>query len=96
MTHQPDLFLADEPSDGFEDRPARAYSADPEKVRAELHRILGEARAAVVVPWQPPQAGVLPYSFPADDPLAAFGGSVTTLLRVRDGVAETGSCLSCT
>jgi hypothetical protein len=41
------------PADGFEDRPERTYSADPEKVRAELHKILGEARAAEVVPWQP-------------------------------------------
>jgi hypothetical protein len=53
MSFQPDLFVPDEPADGIEDRPPSTYSADPESVRAELHRILDEARAAEVIPWQP-------------------------------------------
>ena len=44
---QPDLFLADEPSDLLgEDAPTPEYRADPDAVRAELYKILAEARAA--------------------------------------------------
>jgi len=41
--HQPDLL--------GEDAPPRTYSADPDKVRAKLHRIIAEARAASALPW---------------------------------------------
>ncbi|MFO0994190.1 MAG: hypothetical protein U1E67_19920 [Hyphomicrobiales bacterium] len=41
--HQPDLL--------GEDAPPRTYSAEPDKVRAKLHRIIAEARAASTVPW---------------------------------------------
>ncbi|MGH6715445.1 MAG: hypothetical protein ACREDC_04540 [Bradyrhizobium sp.] len=41
---QGDLFGADA---------APAYRPDPDKVRARLHKILAEARAADKVPWGP-------------------------------------------
>jgi hypothetical protein len=52
--NQPDLFQADEPSDLLgEDIPTPEYRADPDSVRAELHKILAEARAAQKLPWEP-------------------------------------------
>jgi hypothetical protein len=51
---QPDLFQTDEQSDLFgEDTPTPEYRADPDSVRAELHKILAEARAAQKLPWEP-------------------------------------------
>jgi hypothetical protein len=51
---QGDLFQADEQSDLFgEDSPTPEYRADPDSVRAELHKILAEARAAERMPWEP-------------------------------------------
>jgi hypothetical protein len=51
MADQPDLFLSDPEPELFENRPERKYAADPDKVRAELHRLLAEARAAQSMPW---------------------------------------------
>jgi DNA-binding PadR family transcriptional regulator len=48
---QPDLFLAEPSPELFEDRPERKYYADPDKVRAELHKLLAEMRAAQSMPW---------------------------------------------
>jgi hypothetical protein len=46
-SRQPDLFQTDEQSDLFgEDTPTPEYRADPDAVRAELYKILAEARAA--------------------------------------------------
>lgn len=42
--HQGDLFGAESPP---------AYRPDPDKVRARLHKILAEARAADEAPWGP-------------------------------------------
>lgn len=51
---QSDLFQTDDQSDLFgEDSPTPEYKADPDKVRAELYKILGEARAAQKLPWEP-------------------------------------------
>jgi hypothetical protein len=50
---QPDLFLPDVQPDLIEDRPAQAYRADPDEVRRDLLRMLGEARAAQSMPWRP-------------------------------------------
>jgi hypothetical protein len=51
---QGDLFRNDEPSElSGEDAPTPEYRADPDEVRAELHRILAEARAAKTLPWEP-------------------------------------------
>ncbi len=52
---QPDLFGAD---------PAPAYRPDPPKVRARLHRILGEAKAARTLPWEPTRVSLYRTIFP--------------------------------
>jgi len=51
---QSDLFHKDEQSDLFgDDVPTPEYRADPDSVRAELYKILAEARAAQKLPWEP-------------------------------------------
>ncbi|MCC2106030.1 MAG: hypothetical protein KDJ20_19380 [Hyphomicrobiales bacterium] len=51
MARQMDLFGNDQPElPGAEWKPV-VYRADPDKVRAELHRVLAEARAAERFPW---------------------------------------------
>jgi hypothetical protein len=53
-SRQPDLFQPDHQSDLFgEDIPTPEYRADPDSVRAELYKILAEARAAEKLPWEP-------------------------------------------
>jgi hypothetical protein len=53
-SRQIDLFQADQHSELFgEDTPTPEYRADPDSVRAELYKILAEARAAQKLPWQP-------------------------------------------
>jgi hypothetical protein len=52
---QPDLF-------GGETAPA--YRPDPDKVRARLHKILGEARAAKTLPWEPTTLSLYRTIFP--------------------------------
>jgi hypothetical protein len=52
--NQPDLFQADQQSDLFsEDSPTPEYRPDVDSVRAELYKILAEARAAQKLPWEP-------------------------------------------
>jgi len=49
---QQDLFGAEARAELFEpDTTPPAYRPDPENVRARLHRILAEARAAERLPW---------------------------------------------
>lgn len=49
---QQDLFETDSQPELFEaDAAPPAYRPDPDKVRARLHKILAEARAAEVLPW---------------------------------------------
>ena len=51
---QPDFFSPNEQADLFgEDYAAPVYRPDPDRVRARLHRILAEARAAQSLPWEP-------------------------------------------
>jgi hypothetical protein len=53
-SRQSDLFLTDEQSDLFgNDSPTPEYRPDPDSVRAELYKILAEARAAQRLPWEP-------------------------------------------
>ena len=53
-SRQPDLFQAEERSDlSGEDAPTPEYRADPDAVRAELYKILAEARASQKLPWEP-------------------------------------------
>ena len=48
---QGDLFGDDEPSELFDDQPTPVYRADPDEVRAELYKLLAQARAARTMPW---------------------------------------------
>jgi hypothetical protein len=62
---QSDLFSTEQQSDQFdEDAPTPVYRADPDEVRAELHKILAEARAAKTLPWEPKQASLYRTIFP--------------------------------
>jgi hypothetical protein len=63
-SRQGDLFGQDEQDDLFEDRPTPVYRADPDQVRAELHRILLEARAAQKMPWEPTRVSLYQTIFP--------------------------------
>ena len=60
---QSDLFAAD--SDQFDDdAPTPVFRADPDEVRAELYKILAEARAAKTLPWEPKQVSLYKTIFP--------------------------------
>lgn len=48
---QPNHLVPDPEPDLFGAEAAPAYRPDPEKVRARLHRILGEAKGARTLPW---------------------------------------------
>jgi hypothetical protein len=61
---QPDLFQIDEQPDLFGEDPAPSYRPDPEKVRARLHKILAEARAAQTFPWEPTRVSLYRTIFP--------------------------------
>jgi len=64
-SRQPDLFATESQSDLFdEDAPTPVYRADPDEVRAELHRILAEARAARKLPWEPKRISLYRTIFP--------------------------------
>ena len=59
-SRQGDLFGQDQ----SEDRETPTYHADPEKVRARLHKILAEARAAQELPWEPTTVSLYRTIFP--------------------------------
>jgi hypothetical protein len=61
---QQDMFLEDTQSDLFGVESAPAYRPDPEKVRARLHKILAEARAARTFPWEPTRVSLYRTIFP--------------------------------
>jgi hypothetical protein len=64
-SRQRDLFQSNEQTDRFgEDTPTPEYRADPDAVRAELHKILAEARAAQKLPWEPKTALLYRTIFP--------------------------------
>jgi len=63
-TDQPDLFLAETEPDLFGADTAPAYHADPDKVRARLHKILAEARGAQKLPWEPARVNLYRTIFP--------------------------------
>lgn len=48
----------------FAEDAAPAYRPDPEKVRARLHLILGEARGASTMPWRPAKLSLYRTIFP--------------------------------
>jgi len=61
---QGDLFDSHDESDGADERPTPTYYPDPEVVRAELHKILAEARAAEKLPWEPATVSLYRTIFP--------------------------------
>ena len=46
------------------EQPTPAYRPDPDKVRARLHKILAEARAAQKLPWEPTTVSLYHAIFP--------------------------------
>ena len=63
-TGDPDLFETEPQSDLFGSEAAPAYRPDPDKVRARLHKILAEARAAQKFPWEPTRVSLYRKIFP--------------------------------
>jgi hypothetical protein len=61
---QRDFFGVEEQPDLFGDSLPPAYRPDPDKVRARLYKILGEARAAQRLPWEPTRASLYRTIFP--------------------------------
>ncbi len=62
---RPDLIATESQSDLFgEDSPTPEYRPDPDKVRARLHTILAEARAAKTFPWEPTRVSLYRTIFP--------------------------------
>jgi hypothetical protein len=61
---QADLFGESQSELFDEDAPTPVYRADPDEVRAELYKILAEARAAKTLPWEPKQASLYKTIFP--------------------------------
>jgi hypothetical protein len=62
---QQDLFGTEAQAEFFDpDAAPPAYRPDPDEVRARLHRILTEARAAEKLPWDPDRLLVYRTIFP--------------------------------
>lgn len=51
MGRQASLFAAEDQPDMFGAESAPVYRPNEDKVRARLHKLLGEARAAQTLPW---------------------------------------------
>jgi hypothetical protein len=64
LPRQRDLFHDDEQHELFNDAPTPVYRPNPEAVRAELQRILAEARAAKTLPWEPRKIALYQTIFP--------------------------------
>jgi hypothetical protein len=63
-TGQPDLFVTESQSDLFGAEATPAYRPNADKVRARLHKILAEARAAQTSPWEPARVSLYRTIFP--------------------------------
>jgi hypothetical protein len=61
---QPDLFATENEPELFGPEANPAYRPDPDKVRARLHKILAEARAAQTFPWEPTRVSLYRTIFP--------------------------------
>jgi hypothetical protein len=61
---QTELFRAEEQPDLFGDSRPPPYRPDPDKVRARLYKILGEARTAQRLPWEPTRVSLYRTIFP--------------------------------
>ncbi len=63
-SRQPDFFSPEEQPDLFGSETPPAYRPNPDKVRARLHRILAQARAARTFPWEPTRVSLYRTIFP--------------------------------
>jgi hypothetical protein len=63
-TRPGDLFGHDQPDPSDEDHETPVYRADPDEVRADLLRILAEARAAKSMPWDSSKLSLYRTIFP--------------------------------
>ena len=62
---QGDLFQSDEQPELYDDESQTpTWYPDPDEVRAELHKILAEARAATSMPWDADRAALYRLIFP--------------------------------
>ena len=61
---QRDLFHDEGQTELFDDAPTPVYQPNPDEVRAELQRILAEARAAKTLPWEPRKIALYLTIFP--------------------------------
>ena len=62
---QGDLFQRDEPPELYDDESQTpTWYPDPDEIRAELHKILAEARAATSMPWDDHRASLYRVIFP--------------------------------
>jgi hypothetical protein len=61
---QGDLFTSDRPDPSDEDFETPTFHPDPDEVRAELHRILAEMRAAAAMPWDDSRVALYRTIFP--------------------------------
>jgi len=64
FSDEPDMFEPEAQSDLFGADVAPVYRPDPDKVRARLHKILAEARAAQTPPWEPTRTSLYRTIFP--------------------------------
>ena len=78
---QRDLFIDDEQEDLFgEDAPTPVFRADPDDVRAELYKILAEARVAQEIPWEPRRVALYRTIFPQMTRVATPSLRITLLM----------------
>jgi hypothetical protein len=63
-TGLPDLFVTETQPDLFGVEAIPTYRPDPGKVRARLHKILADARAAQTSPWEPTRVSLYRTIFP--------------------------------
>ena len=61
---KPDILQPDSEPDLFGADAVPTYRPDPDKVRSRLHKILGEARAAETLPWEPTTVSLYRTIFP--------------------------------
>jgi hypothetical protein len=62
---QGDLFQSDEQPELYDDESQTpVYEADPDEVRAELHKILAEMRASETLPWDERRTALYRTIFP--------------------------------
>lgn len=61
---QPDLFTTESQADLFGAEATPAYRPNSDRVRARLHKILAEARAAQTSPWEPARVSLYRTIFP--------------------------------